>query len=141
MPKIFGKYEFIINISILLSPFPAAKTIFSVFFCKHAHKNNRGGLMRSSEEKLWAMSGYILFFLPLLKPKNEFLRFHANQGLVLWLSYLFLSFIVKYQPFIGVLLLFLAKIGYFTGVLFGIYQAYLGKETPLPFIGSIKILR
>ena len=31
--------------------------------------------MRSSEEKLWAMSGYILFFLPLLKPKNEFLRF------------------------------------------------------------------
>ena len=54
--------------------------------------------MRSSEEKLWAMSGYILFFLPLLKPKNEFLRFHANQGLVLWLSYLFLSFIVKYQP-------------------------------------------
>ena len=97
--------------------------------------------MRSSEEKLWAMSGYILFFLPLLKPKNEFLRFHANQGLVLWLSYLFLSFIVKYQPFIGVLLLFLAKIGYFTGVLFGIYQAYLGKETTLPFIGSIKILR
>ena len=93
------------------------------------------------ERNFWAMSGYILFFLPLLQPKDPFLRFHANQGLILWLSYLFLSFIVKYQPFIGVLLLFLAKVGYFLGVIYGMTQAYQGKETPLPLIGGVKIIR
>lgn len=87
------------------------------------------------------MSGYILFFLPLLQPKDSFLRFHANQGLVLWLSYLFLTFIVKYQPIIGILLLFLAKVGYLAGVIFGLSQAYQGKETPLPVIGNIKLIR
>ena len=93
------------------------------------------------ERNFWAMSGYILFFLPLLKPKDPFLRFHANQGLVLWLSYLFLSFIVKYQPFIGGLLLFFAKIGYFLGVVFGMYHAFNGEEEPLPLIGGVKIIR
>lgn len=94
-----------------------------------------------NQRNLWAMSGYILFFLPLLQPKDSFLRFHANQGLVLWLSYLFLTFIVKYQPIIGILLLFLAKVGYLAGVIFGLSQAYQGKETPLPVIGNIKLIR
>jgi len=93
------------------------------------------------KNKYWAMSGYVLFFLPLLQPKDEFLRFHANQGLVLWLSYLLLAFIVKYQPFIGIILHFLAKIGYCLGVGYGLYHAYLGKMTPLPFIGTVKIIR
>ncbi len=88
-----------------------------------------------------AMSGYILFFLPLLEPKDSFLRFHANQGLVLWLSYLLLAFICKYQPFIGAFVLLLAKIGYLAGVLYGMSQAYLGKETPLPIIGKMRIIR
>lgn len=94
-----------------------------------------------SKQNLWAMSGYILFFLPLLQPKDDFLRFHANQGLILWLSYICLTFIVKYQPIIGILLLFLAKIGYLAGVIFGLYQAYHGLQTPLPVIGNIKIIR
>ena len=88
-----------------------------------------------------AMSGYILFFLPLMAPKDPFLRFHANQGLVLWLAYLFVAFICKYQPIIGNIVLFCAKIGYLAGVLYGMCQAYLQKETPLPFIGSIRIIR
>ena len=93
------------------------------------------------ERNFWAMSGYVLFFLPLLKPKDPFLRFHANQGLVLWLSYLFLSFIVKYQPLIGAILLFFAKIGYLCGVLYGMYHAFIGVEKPLPIIGEVKIIR
>ena len=93
------------------------------------------------ERNFWAMSGYILFFLPLLKPKDPFLRFHANQGLVLWLSYLFLSFIVKYQPLIGAILLFFVKIGYLCGVLYGMYYALIERKKPLPIIGEIKIIR
>ena len=84
-----------------------------------------------------AVVAYILFFIPLLLSQNrsEFLNFHINQGLILFVVSAVLS-IINYAVSI-------AGLGYifniFTLVLvvIGIVNAVKGQMKPLPLIGNL----
>jgi len=80
--------------------------------------------------KFWALMSYlwILCFLPLIfRKKNKFARFHAKQGLVLFL----ISFLI-WIPIFGLLVLFVVMI--FS--IWGIFNVLGGKQIKLPLIGS-----
>jgi uncharacterized membrane protein len=84
----------------------------------------------------------ILFFLPLVVcPNSRFGRYHANQGLVLFLfsavgnlAFRHLLFFGRFFGWIyGVLMLIL--------LIVGMVNAYNGRAVPLPVIGGIRIIR
>lgn len=79
----------------------------------------------------------ILFFLPLVSAENktEYMMFHANQALLLFI----LEIIASATAAI--------IIGFFVGVfalvcaILGIVSAVNGTDKPLPLIGKIKLLK
>lgn len=105
--------------------------------------------------KTWAVLAYlgVLCFLPLVAvPNSEYGRFHANQGLLLFLFSLvtgalnrILDKLVGWIPLVGGLavsivsgLLGLAAV---CMMVLGIYNAATGKAKELPLIGSIRLLK
>jgi len=84
----------------------------------------------TSEDKVWAAVGYI-WILSLLalaaRKNNEYIRFHASQGVFLFLCSLF-----AWVPFLGWI------IGVITAVLaiFGIIKALQGQKWELPVVGK-----
>lgn len=90
----------------------------------------------------------ILFIIPLVAAKDsKFARYHANQGLVIFLAVTILSFacgIVSAMPFIGFMGGILSSI--VTAVAFiyeilGIISAAKGEMKELPFVGRFKIIK
>lgn len=86
-----------------------------------------------------------LFFLPLvMRPDSRFARFHANQGLVLFIFSAIigvLETVVDVIPIVGGILkavLGLVTLGLF---LFGFVNALNGKAKELPFIGGISLIK
>lgn len=86
-----------------------------------------------------------LFFLPLvMRPNSRFARFHANQGLVLFIFSAIigvLETVVDVIPIVGGILkavLGLVTLGLF---LFGFVNALNGKAKELPFIGGISLIK
>ena len=82
------------------------------------------------EQKIWAAISYvwILSLISLLARKNDgYIRFHANQGILLLALSLFVWF-----PVVGWML------GILIGVLsiIGIIQAFMGVRWELPVIGK-----
>ncbi len=76
---------------------------------------------------------WILFLIPLIFSKHsEYAKFHAKQGLVLFLSEIVGTFLY-WIPLFGQLLL-LALI---FATLVGFIMAFAGKAYSLPFIGSV----
>jgi len=95
----------------------------------------------------------ILCLIPLITgdyKKSPFLKFHTNQGVVLfiaWLAWVFISFIlgfifswwilailfsiVRFAVWIGVLIL----------VILGIINAVNGRMKPLPLLGKFEIIK
>jgi uncharacterized membrane protein len=114
----------------------------------------------AEQNKLMAIIAYILFFIPLLTgdhKKSPFVKYHTNQGTVLFLvaittnvAWFILSTILSmilsrlHVPFFGCLLSLL-------GILFplailalcvlGIINAAKGKTIPLPVIGKWTIIK
>ncbi len=83
----------------------------------------------------------LLFLIPyLIKPDSPFVKYHSNQGLVLFLFAL-ISGVVSNVPFIGWLIG--AVCGVFTFVCFilGIVAVCNGEMKELPLIGGIEILK
>ena len=95
--------------------------------------------------------GYLLFFLPLIvKPKSDFARFHANQGLVFLLSFigigvfhfvmlfasLFIFILWAMAPFITIGLLIL-NIG---AAIVNIIFTLKGNYQRLPFYGHVQLI-
>jgi len=91
-----------------------------------------------------AVLAYILFFVPLLTgdaKKDEFVKFHTKQGLVLF----FASFLINaihwmlpyslYWTFGWVFTLL--SLGILVLLIIGIINAVNGKKEPLPVIGSL----
>lgn len=95
------------------------------------------------QERLLAMSAYVVFFLPLLSGGgSHFGRFHSNQGLVLLLTYGAFSVVAHIVPVIGkTLLLPLAKLLWLGLCLYGAYHAWQGQMRTLPVIGSFELIR
>lgn len=107
-----------------------------------------------ADNKVLAAIGYLgfLFLVPLLAaPNSKYARFHANQGLVLFIfmaAYAIivsiLSFILGFIPVIGWIIrmvLWLLYLVFVALMVLGIVNAATGKAKQLPVIGSITILK
>jgi len=85
----------------------------------------------SSEEKIWAALSYVwVFALVALAAKKDqdFIRFHANQGALLFV--LSLAGIVPVFGQLWVLVLFIISI-------IGLIKAYSGEKWPLPLLAEV----
>lgn len=113
------------------------------------------GFIMDSNDKLFGILSYLgfLVLIPLFAGKTDFTRYHANQGLVLFICELILGAVVGIVS--GILVFIVPWIGVpVAGILGGIVgiatlvMAILGivnvaneKMAPLPVIGNIKILK
>ena len=84
---------------------------------------------------------WILFLVPLLAAKDDaFARYHANQGLVLFLAGIVIG-IIGIIPVVGTVIAFVGGIACFVFTILGIINALKGEMKPLPFIGGIEIIK
>lgn len=96
------------------------------------------------DNKLLAAVSYIsiLFLLPLLVAKDDnFARFHANQGLVLFLVSVLGTTLLGMIPLVGWLLLIPFGIFNFICFILGILHALQGEYKEIPIIGNITIIK
>jgi len=91
-----------------------------------------------------AAFSYILFFVPLISgvaKKDEFVKFHAKQGLVLFLvcvAFMIVSNLVPYNIYWSISWIFsLVNLAIFVIMIIGIANALKGKKEPLPIIGKL----
>ena len=108
-----------------------------------------------SDNKTLSIFSYfgLLFLIPWLASKNSrFARFHANQGLLLFLftvaasiAVAIVTFIFGFIPVLGVivnvimwLVYYVAVIGY---VVLGIYNVVKGRANELPVIGKFRLIK
>ncbi len=110
--------------------------------------------MEDSNEKVYGILAYlgILFLVPLLAGKTQFSKYHANQGIVLFIADIILGAVIGIS--VGVLSI-LGIIGVIIGsiisgilglvvlvlVIIGIVHAANGEMKPLPIIGGITIVK
>ena len=90
------------------------------------------------ENKVWAILAYIIFFLPLLLAKDsEFAKYHATQGLVLFIAALIINVIGTIIPVLGwFIILPLGNIFIAIWAIIGIVNAAKGEMKELPLIGK-----
>lgn len=97
--------------------------------------------------KLLAAISYIgiLFLVPLLAAKDDaFARYHANQGLVLFIANIaaaIAGFILGFIPVIGIIVAWIIRIALFVLMILGIINALKGEMKPLPLIGGIEMIK
>ncbi|MBE5785501.1 MAG: hypothetical protein E7330_06830 [Clostridiales bacterium] len=91
---------------------------------------------------------WILWIVPLFAAKDsQFARFHANQGLLLWIVSVVMGIIGIVLGFIPVVGTVIKIIGWIVNVatlvlaIIGIINAVKGEMKPLPLIGGIKIIK
>lgn len=87
--------------------------------------------------RLWTVPAYIgvFAFVPyFLKRKNEFVQFHAKQGVVLFIVEIILTFIFSI-PIIGQIIGSIGFIFCFYLSIRGIFSGLAGKKWVLPLIG------
>ena len=93
------------------------------------------------KNKVMGLLAYILFFIPLLAAKDSpFARYHANQGLVLFLAAI-LSSVILIIPILGWIIAPILSIVITVLAVIGIINALNGKAKELPVIGKFKILK
>ena len=93
------------------------------------------------KNKVMGLLAYILFFIPLLAAKDSpFARYHANQGLVLFICGL-ISSLVWIIPILGWIIAPILGIVITVLAVIGIINALNGKAKELPIIGKFKILK
>lgn len=82
-----------------------------------------------------------LFLIPLLLRRDDrFARFHANQGLVLFLTTALLNAVTGWGFFGGLFSLAVAGFNLYC-IVKGIQNVVRGKMEPLPIIGSIRLIK
>ena len=110
---------------------------------------------RDAEQgKVMAVFAYvgILCLIPLLTgdyKKSPFVKYHLNQGLVLFIAdiaWIFVSFILDFifSGFFGFLfglVRFVVSAGVIVLIILGIINALNGRMKPLPLIGNITIIK
>ena len=115
----------------------------------------RAGSRDAENNKGMAVIAYIgiLCLIPLLTGdyrKSPFLKFHTNQGVVLfitWIAWVFASFLLDFILrgwFLGLLFSFVRFaiwIGVLVLVVLGIINAVNGRMKPLPVIGKFTIIK
>lgn len=110
--------------------------------------------MEDSSEKVYSVLAYfwVLWLVPAIAGKTSFSKYHANQGLVLFIVETVLGiidailfFIIGKIPFIGGLIV--GILGGLVGLVFllyaiiGIVHVINGETKPLPIIGGVDIIK
>lgn len=95
------------------------------------------------KNKTMAGLAYILFFLPLIVcPDSRYARFHANQGLCLFITSIAGTFLFSIIPFLGwFLLLPLFSIAVLVFAIIGLLNGLGGKTKELPLIGKFRLIK
>ena len=126
---------------------PSAQQSQTDFSAKVANLNNTKDTTDQFDKddieknKAMGLLAYILFFIPLLAAKDSpFARYHANQGLVLFLCGL-ISSVLWIIPILGWIIAPLLSIVITVLAVIGIINALNGKAKELPIIGKFKILK
>lgn len=91
------------------------------------------------KNKAFAVLSYIwiLFLIPLLAAKDsKFARYHAYQGLTLFLASLVVGVIGRFLPYSLNGLAWLLNVGIVVLAILGIVNAAQGRGRPLPLIGG-----
>lgn len=104
--------------------------------------NEQRGAENFETVKTISALAYLVFFLPLLtNPNSQFGKFHANQALLLLITWLAIVVVSTVIPRVGFIVFPLGFI--FCLVLFvkGIINAINGKTERLPLIGEYDIIK
>jgi len=104
-------------------------------------------MAQSSQNTAMAVLAYILFFVPLLTgdaKKDDFVKFHTKQGLVLFLTVVLINVVRWMMPFqlywtLG-WVFWLLSLGTLVLLIVGIINAVNGKKEMLPVIGKMEKL-
>ncbi len=101
-----------------------------------------------SKNKVFAILSYfgILFILPLICCKDSaYAKFHANQGLLIFLMEIVVGIVAgvigAIIPLLGGILSLVISILVFVFFILGLVSAVKGTMKPLPLIGGIKIIK
>lgn len=86
---------------------------------------------------------YIIFFVPLLiDNENESYKFHSNQGLVLFILSIAISFVGAMIPIIGwFIILPLGQLLCIILAILGMVNAFQESKKELPIVGKISIIK
>lgn len=92
------------------------------------------------QNKIIAALAYLIFFLPLIAAKDSaFGKFHANQGLVLFIAFVAIS-IFQVIPILGFIIFWLGYVALVIIGILGAVSAYNGKAEELPVIGQFNLI-
>ena len=109
--------------------------------------NNNVDANDAEQNKVMGILAYIgiLWLVPLLAAKGSpFARFHANQGLGLFICEVAIEIvgvILCFIPYVGGLLCSLISLAPIPFIVLGIIAAAKGQKKELPIIGQFKILK
>lgn len=112
---------------------------------QQGQQNQQGQNANTNNDNVKAMSALaylgILFFLPLVvTPESKEARFHANQGLVLLIAWVVLSFI-NIIPILGQLIWLLGALVLIVFTIMGILNGINGRQKELPLIGGVELIK
>jgi len=94
------------------------------------------------KNKVISALAYFIFFLPLIVCNDSlFGKFHANQGLLLFITCAVGNIVLALIPFIGWILLPLFSLAIFILGIIGLINALNGKAEELPVIGKYRIIK
>jgi uncharacterized membrane protein len=96
------------------------------------------------QNKMMAILAYILFFVPLLAAKDSpFAKYHANQGLILFLFGIVGNVIgaVLSVIVIGLCISAIVNIVWLVYAVLGIINAANGQMKPLPGFGNLTLIK
>ncbi len=98
--------------------------------------------------KLWGVLGYIipvLFFIPLVMDdlkNNPYSKFHANQQVVLLISWIIVNVVGTLIPVLGwFIILPIGSLILFVLAIIGLINAAKGEQKPLPIVGGFTLIK
>ena len=112
-------------------------------FENHDDTQNKNDEMQKAQQIAWLSYLGILVIVPILiEPNNEYIKFHARQGIVLLLfeiGWTILRFILGLIPvikYIAAILSFFMWVGFVALSVIGIINAIQGEWKKLPLVGE-----
>ena len=85
----------------------------------------------NGEQKIWAMASYLWILSVVVlaaRTKNQYIRFHANQGVLIFVLSLASFLTGPFMPLVNIVLAGAA--------LMGMYRAFQGEKWEVPVIGK-----